>query len=297
MMRKIFCFVVGIVLLVSGFGKILDVTKFAFLIDSYGLGWAVSLAPVIVVVEVATGVLLIFCIQLRRVSLFAILLLTAFTIAYGYGYWMHGVENCGCFGVISRIKTPFLLVLLRNAVLIYFMIETFRQSTLEPILLKWKPTVILSIIVFVTFMSGLNYYPPVLSFTVDSEHKMIGKSITNVSIPVSEYISSDSSYIVFVFSYSCPHCWNSIENLKQYADLPEVDRIIGVTSSDTINSDLFQMQFNPQFTIYAMEPIVTESIVNAYPTTFYIRDGFIKHVVEGELPCAYYFKKMIENIL
>ena len=150
-LTTLFCIVVGGVFLVSGFGKILDVTSFAFLIDSYGLGWAVSLAPIIVIVEIATGLLLIFGIQLRRVSVITILILSGFTIAYGYGYWAHGVENCGCFGAMSRIKTPFWIVLLRNAFLVYFMVETYRRTIIEPVVIKWKPTVILFTIIVVAF--------------------------------------------------------------------------------------------------------------------------------------------------
>jgi len=292
-LSKIFSIIVGIVFLISGFGKILNVTDFAFLINSYGLGWAIHLAPIIVIVEITIGILLIFGIQLRWVSVFAILMLIVFTIAYGYGYWIHGIENCGCFGVIGRTKTPFWLVLLRNIFLIYFMFEIYRRTTIEPILIKWKPTVIIFAIVVASFISGLTYSPPVQILSSETKHNMIGKSISDFSAPLNELLSSDSSYVVFVFSYGCPHCWNSVENLKQYANLPEIDRVIGITSSDTTRSALFQMQFNPQFSIYAMPPTIMETLVKGFPTTFYIKNGYVKQVIEGELPCSYFFKESL----
>ena len=293
-MLRIFCLVVGIVFLVSGFGKIFDVTDFAILIDSYGLGWASNLAPLIVIAEIVTGLLLIFMVQLHRVSIFAILMLSLFTIAYGYGYWMNGVENCGCFGTISKIKTPFWFVFLRNSFLIYFMVETFRQTTFEPYLIKWKPTVIQFSILVVTFISGLTFYPSVPASPKEFENDLINKPISYFA-PMNEFLSSDSSYAIFVFSYSCSHCWNSIENLKQYEKLTEIDKVIGITSEDKTNSILFQNEFDPQFPIYIISTLFIESIVKGYPTTFYVKNGFIRNIFEGELPCSLNYKQIIES--
>ena len=295
-LSKGFSIVVGIVFLVSGIGKMIDVTDFVYLINSYGLGFVANIAPLIVVVEIATGILLVFGIHLRLVSLFTILMLTVFTIAYGYGYWIHGIEDCGCFGVISNAKTPFWLVFLRNAFLIYFMIETFRQTKIEPILMKWKSAVIFVTIIVAAFVSGFTFHPISISSPI-TEHKLMNKSIDSVSVELNELLSVDSSYLVFAFSYTCPHCWNSIENLKQYTNMSEIDRVIGITPEDTVNSAVFMEEFNPQFSIYAMQPTTMTTLINVYPTAFYIKNGYIRHVFEGELPCSYFFRKITENEL
>ena len=296
-LSKIFSIIVGIVFLISGIGKVIDVTSFAYLINAYGFGWASNLAPLIVITEIAIGILLIFGIQLRLVSLFSICILVAFTIIYGYGYWIHGIENCGCFGAISAAKTPFWIVLLRNAFLIYFMVETCRRTTFESIVIKWKPTVIIIAILVATFVSGLTYYPIRISSLSNTEHKLVDKPISEVSTQLNELLSSDSSYLVFAFTYACPHCWNSIENLKQYENLSEIDRVIGITLTDTVSSNLFQEQFKPHFSIYAMPAAVMETFVNIYPTAFYIKDGYIRHIIAGELPCSYFFREIIQNEL
>ena len=296
-LSKIFSVVVGIVFLFSGIGKMIDVTGFAFLINSYGLGWAVNLAPLIVIIEIATGILLIFGIQLRIVSLFTILILVTFTIAYGYGYWVHGIEDCGCFGAISKAKTPFWIVLMRNIFLIYLMVETCRRTTFELVVIKWKPSVIVIVIFVSTFISGLTFYPIRISSPSNTEHKLTDKPISAVSAQLNELLSSDSSYLVFAFTYTCPHCWNSIENLKQYENLSEIDRVIGITLTDTTNSNLFREQFNPHFSIYAMPSAIMDTLVNAYPTIFYVKEGYIRQVIVGELPCSYFFRKIIQSKL
>lgn len=291
---KLFHLITGIVFLLSGIGKITDVTAFAFLIDAYGLSWAVGFAPLIVVGEIAVGVLLILGIQLRRVSLVVVLMLIAFTIAYGYGYWMHGVENCGCFGVMSRGKTPFWSVFLRNTFLIYFMVETYRRAppfepvSLSSLTLEWKRMVAIFVTIAAAFLSGLTYCPQLMPMK-STEHKMIGKSISEVAPSMNEFLSSDSSYVAFVFSYTCPHCWNSIENLKQYANF----KVIGITTADTTNRALFYEQFNPQFPIRTMPSTAIESFIEGFPTTFYIKNGCIRQVIEGELPCLYFFKESL----
>ena len=294
-LSKLFCIITGIVFLVSGFSKIFDVSGFAYLIDSYGLGWASRLAPAIVVVEIFTGLLLILGVQIRYVSLSAFLMLIIFTIAYGYGNFVHGIEDCGCFGSVEMFKTPFWVVFIRNAFLMYFMVETFRQSTFEPVSLRWKPAAVCITTVVATFIAGLTYYPRSKPMPY-AEHVMTGKSISDFPDTLNEFLSSDSTYLIYVFSYSCPYCWNSIENLKHYENLQIIDRLVAITPEDTTNSALFYKQFNPQFPIHALPTTIVESMVTGYPTTFYIKNDSVRHTIEGELPCSYFFQKEIENL-
>ena len=294
-LTKIFSIVTGIVFLVSGFSKIFNTTGFADLIDSYGLEWTSGLSPAIVVVEIVVGLLLVLGVHLRRVSVFAIFLLTTFTIAYGYGHFAHGVENCGCFGSVDKIKMPFWVVFVRNAFLIYFMVETFRKTIIEPVSVKWKPIVVCLTTFFAAFIAGFTYHPRPKSFA-STEHVMINKSISDFPELLNEFFSSDSSYLVYVFSYSCPHCWNSIENLKQYENLPIIDRLVGITPEDTTNSALFRKYFNPQFSIRELPTTIVESLVAGYPTSFYIKNDSVRHIIEGELPHSYFFQKNIEYL-
>jgi len=289
--------VVGAVFLFSGISKMLNVTEFAFLIQSYGLWWAANFAPLIVIIEIATGILLVLGIQPRKISLFAILMLVGFTIIYGYGHFTHGVENCGCFGAAGD-KTPFWLVLLRNVFLILFMVVVFKQTNIDPVLIKWKPTVVIFIIVVSSFVSGMTFYPLPMSSSVNESHSknnIIGKVVSEVSEPLSKLLTADSSYFVFMFSYNCPYCWNSIENLKQYTNLPKIDKIIAITTTDTANSALFKEQFKPQFPIYALSSGDTETLVKGHPTSLFIENGYIRQVFEGELPCSHFMKQMIEK--
>lgn len=104
----------------------------------------------------------------------------------------------------------------------------------------------------------------------------------------------DSTYLVFAFSYSCPHCLNSIANINEYEKLKVVDKVIGITRKK-INHDDFNQWFNPKFTIIE---IATEKkmIAKELPTSYYIRNDSIIQIYQGEMPCAFLFDKVIEGI-
>ena len=53
----------------------------------------------------------------------------------------------------------------------------------------------------------------------------------------------------------------------------------------------------PHFSIYAMPSAIMDTLVNAYPTIFYVKEGYIRQVIVGELPCSYFFRKIIQSKL
>ncbi|MDL2254846.1 T9SS type A sorting domain-containing protein, partial [Bacteroidales bacterium OttesenSCG-928-J16] len=102
----------------------------------------------------------------------------------------------------------------------------------------------------------------------------------NVNIKVensvfSEFLtlSKDSTYLIFTFSYGCPHCYNSIENLKQYERLGVVDRVLALSfTADSATIMKFNEIFNPNFQIKNYPPAQLFQLTNQFPTSYYIKD-------------------------
>lgn len=91
---------IGLVFLIAGISKLLDIDSFAVLIDSYGLtpnAWSKPIAVLLPGLEVIAAVGLFFN---KKWALHSIGLLTLLFIAilsYGIGMGLH--VDCGCFGV------------------------------------------------------------------------------------------------------------------------------------------------------------------------------------------------------
>jgi hypothetical protein len=101
--------------------------------------------------------------------------------------------------------------------------------------------------------------------------------------------------MVFAFTYNCPHCLNSIENLKQYESVGIVDKVIGLVLEDSIAEQAFRENFKPTFLVKNYHPKTLFLLTNSFPQTYYIRNDSIVMKFLGELPCAYVFAKEFQK--
>ena len=290
---KAFSILSGCIFLVSGIGKSLATADFAELILLYEFGNFGFVSPLIAVAEIVLGLFLIFSIYPKQTSFVAILFLLLVSVIYVYGYFRHDISDCSCFGKISALnKTSPVQIIVRNFLIAIMLGAVCKYSEMRKLsFAKWKSVVIACAVGLSAFFAGHSYLPPYI--TLPPIEKMFeNKHISET--PLSNLIetSQDSTYLVFVFSYSCFHCLNSIENLKQYENTI-VDRVIGISMQDSVNEIVFRENFNVDFLIKNFDDETVFSLVQGFPTSFYIRNDSIKKELVGELPFAYYFKKLL----
>jgi len=101
--------------------------------------------------------------------------------------------------------------------------------------------------------------------------------------------SKDSTYLAFAFTYTCPHCLNSIANLKEYEQLGVVDKVIGLAVGDSVINKEFADIFNPNFPIRNHSKEELRQLTKTFPKAYYIRNDSVIMEVSGVLPCAYLF--------
>ena len=85
--------IVGLFLIISGAGKVIDTAAFSNMIYQYGLGYFMLLSPVIVIIEISLGVFLVLLINPKRYSFFSFILLMIFTLAFAYAHFKNGVKR------------------------------------------------------------------------------------------------------------------------------------------------------------------------------------------------------------
>ena len=290
---KIYSFIIGIFFIISGVGKVIDTSAFSELIYQYGFGYLTILSPLIVVIEILLGIFLILQINPKKSSFFSLVLLVLFTISFAYAYFKNGVHDCGCFGTLNETNLPPIYSFLRNIILMFMAIIVWLKypgSDYE--FTKLKKTKTLFVLIVAVFISGFTFkIPPMFLKPASKKHKLQNLHVKNTEISKYLKTSKDSTYLVFCFSYTCPHCWNSIENLKQFIKTKAADRVVCLATGESDDKKVFFNNFNPEFLIHDLQMAEISKMATGFPTSFYIKNDTIKTIIQGVLPSPFTFKK------
>jgi len=285
---EIYSLIAGLVFLVSGIAKAIDISVFSNVITQYGFGNLKFIAALIVFAEVLLGLMLVFQVWQKWSAFAGALLVVGFTLIYAYGIVFKSVEDCGCFGKIAALNTSPVFTFVRNAVLLYLLAAVWRKGENKQNLNKWIALMALIFLCIVAFMSGYTYPKA----NKQSEPKKIGQAIENTILNEFVTTSKDSTYLVFVFTYSCPHCLNSIANLKEYESAGVVDKVIALALGDSITGNKFTEIFKPNFPItHHAEELLR--LTDEFPTAYYVRNDSVIMELSGGLPCALVFKSSL----
>lgn len=303
-------FLFGVFYLFSGVVKIIDIDNFLFLIRFYKIKPLIYLAPAVPIVEIIVGLMLVFRIRLKEVVFFSVIMLLGFTLIFSYGYFFMDIDDCGCFGGVDFLKMSPVLFFIRNGILVLLNLHIYNSLTKEkkPIKLYQLITILAVAIVFALITgirSDLNKYVQKTAYTrstIDEYHNgFIGKNINETIL--SEYINTDkdSTYIVFVFSYNCPHCMFSSIYLNKYEKNNVADKVIGISNGTRKEKKFFTNNIKPQFEINDIKAIDIHQITGFYPLSFYVKNDTIRFKVKGALPTydkfyEKYFNSQLDTI-
>ena len=285
----------GIVFLTSGIGKSIAAYEFSQILEQYGFEVFRFLVPFIIVFEVVTGLLLFLLIRLKQTSLLALCFVVVASFAYLYGYFFLNIIDCGCFGQFSFLNMSPIFTLVRNIVLTGILLYIFVKSNrLRKSADKNEILIILCVLCTVCFITG---------YTFEEEKNIttqyIIKEIEIKNSVLSEFLttSKDSTYFVFVFSYSCPHCYNSIENLKQYERLGVSDRTLALSfAADSATMKRFADTFYPNFPIKNCQPAQLFRLTNSFPVSYYVKNNTIQMEIRGILPSGYFLQQQLSKM-
>lgn len=280
---------VGLVFIISGLTKAYDTYYFELIINSYGFESLYYFAPLIIFAELILGLMLIFNIYLKYTSAISIGLIVVFTIIYSYGLIFINIKECGCFGNISIIDSSPYVVYIRNLGLFILLLYLYFHADKSRNNLSF---IIIIASVCLLYAGG---------FISGKSFKKIRNKNSNIesfepipldSHPLSELISvsSDSTYLVSLLSYSCQHCLNSIGNLEQYKEHNIVDNVICAFIEDSIGSHDFFQFFNPSFTIKEFPKSKVSHITEQLPMAYFIKHDTIIGSISGEIPSAYFIR-------
>jgi len=156
---------------------------------------------------------------------------------------------------------------------------------------KWKRLMTFYVVGIAAFIAGITFKIPAFLNQTVSPPKFSYQDQNINNTPFAKYIktSPDSTYLVFCFSYTCPHCLNSIENMRRYKGTV-VDRIVTLAAGPDSSRFSFIQNFKPEFDIKNLPADEMQKLTNLFPAAFYVKHDSIKAVIEGELPSYVVFK-------
>lgn len=286
----VFPYIVGVLFLISGLSKIVNVFSFQNLIGQYGFPSLHFLAPFIVLAEILLGCTLLLHIKTRLSGLLSLIMLITFTAAYTYGNIFHGITDCGCFGNFIKTESP-VVVYIRNILLIvvslYLILTTSPENYSE--VPSWKKSILLTVLLPSIFIVGMTSR---IIPNKKYEHPFKNKPL-NTTLLKNYVIHPKAKELVFFMSYSCNHCINSIENFKAYSENNIVDTTLCyvLVNNENPKTDSLRNVFRSHYpNLHFTETIQAIDFISAFPTAFYIKNDTIKEVIIGELPSPFVFK-------
>lgn len=285
----IITFIIGIIFIISGFSKALDFKYFVSIINNYCNFYPEIIANCIIILEIVLGIMILFRIALKYTSLICFIVVSLFTLIYTYGWVFLGIHDCGCFGKIQFINSSPAFFYVRNIILLlvlFFIYKTIDRNidrTLHLSISYYIATIITTCVATFLCWNSSN-----TSFNKNM-------SISNEKIPIKNHIlnnyikvSSDSSYLISVFSYDCPHCINSFGNLSQYNNHDYIDKVIGLCQNNMDAKEKFVKFFKPSFEIKDLPEKDFYEISEIYPISFFVKNDSITKIIVGEIPSAFF---------
>ena len=92
---------------------------------------------------------------------------------------------------------------------------------------------------------------------------------------------ADSSYIVYLFSFTCPHCQNSFANVEQFQQLHVVDKVIGIAVENQDAQERFYRIYQPEIEIITISKDYMSTITSRLPIGLFIKDNSIQKTEVG----------------
>lgn len=288
--------ILGLVFLASGVAKLLDVRTFVDTVAAYGVPRKLAYGAVFIPpLEILLGLGLCLLLYTRRLTLVALGTLLLFTLGFAYANLAQGVDDCGCFGTLPFLRTSPLVSFIRNILMMA-----------AAVYLWWRPVastrnnyrawqwVLISMVGAVAFVAaGMSAMRPFYVSGSPSEHPFLHRQISDTPLASLIETSPDSTYLVFVYSPTCPHCWDAVENVKAYQRTNVADRVIGLTVGTDSTVVAFKTRFKLNFETYLTDVEHLGQLTDRLPTTFFIQRDTVAYISKRTIPSPFTFQAML----
>ena len=268
--------------LLSAFAKAWDAEAFADMLLLYGQPWFSIGAPLVIGVEAVLGTALLLRVQPRYSALAADIFLISVSVVFAYGVVAKGIHDCGCFGALSRYYTssPW-MTFVRNAVFGLISIPALMEQPKSETYVWQKLTLGVGVAAIASFICGLamrdSFELPKQSLVENEEDRAQTMEKLKAVYP----FDADSSYVVYLFSFSCAYCQNSFANVQQYQQFHAVDKVVGIAVEDEEAKERFYRIYQPRIEIRTIPQKEMMNLTNVLPIGLLIMGDSIRNAESG----------------
>jgi hypothetical protein len=273
--------ILGLMFLFSAFAKAWDAEAFANMLLLYGPQWFSIGAPIIIMLEAVLGMALVMRVKTRWSAIAADCFLVVVSAIFAYGVLAKGIQDCGCFGVFSKMFTgkPW-VTFVRNALFVAISIPAILDSNRKVRYVYPKVCLTIVVAAMACFVCGLSmrksYKLPKISQVRSNNRSKVMEKLNEIYS-----FNSDSTYVVYLFSFTCPHCQNSFANVQQFQQFNVADKVIGIAVEDQEAQERFYRIYKPEIDIITIPKEQMELITNQLPIGMSIRENSIKKAEVG----------------
>ncbi len=272
----------------SGYNKMMDTAAFLATVDRFDLpSFMESLALFIPTFEMALGAALVLQVMTKRLGMVAVGTLVVLTSMYLYGWLVKGVEDCGCFGAVSFLDSSPLIVIVRNIILLVIAGAVWRLDYKEGKTQPWAWMLVGVVAVGAGLMSGKTSVVTAPGSSAGVEQNInpgdrfdfSGQKVADT--PLAPFLTADPTkkYLVFVFSLTCPHCWDALENVKAYQESGIVDEIVGITFGSEPELAQFRTVFRADFPITLYPTSEVTKLTSSVPRLFFVQNEWVRYTM------------------
>ncbi|UCD86602.1 MAG: hypothetical protein JSV01_02150 [Desulfobacterales bacterium] len=278
--------VVGIVLLVAGILKALDMELFIRQMKDYGIiserVFLVISAWGLIVLECGLGVGLLVLYRPRILLPLTALLIAIFTGATGWAWFTGATENCGCYGAWLK-HTPGQAVV-ENLILLAATAIAWTGyqhiKTLQTRAKAWAVTIACVIGLALPVVSG---FPTSAINRAQSNRPLIGPIEVH---GVGDVDLSRGLYLIVLMGTDCFHCQEAIPDLNILCDAPDLPPLIALCTSEEADCIEFVEEFQPIFPIgHISEDLFWRLLADGdMPRIILLRDRRVQQVWDQTVP-------------
>lgn len=273
----------GGIFLFSAFAKAWNGNEFADIVLEYGPSWLSIFAPIVISTETIIGTMLLVRLHLKQTFTALIIFTASVSAVYLYGVLFRQVTDCGCFGRFEVLNTNPWFTFGRNIVFIGIALLGIHTTQIQRTNLFWRYPIVLLFSSLATFLCGISmsktFQLPPHTTTSNILHRHIEETI----LPQYLLLSNDSTYIVYLFSFSCAHCQNSFANVEQYQSLALADQVYGLAIEDAESRARFERIYRPTIPIYTISKSEMNRLTHEIPVLLLIRNGSIENMEVGSV--------------
>jgi uncharacterized membrane protein YphA (DoxX/SURF4 family) len=312
----------ALVFLASAAAKLYEPFGFRVQLAHYGIPKASPLISVLVLavplIELILAGLLISGLTFRKATLvFTAGMLVAFSVAIGWGWAFHGLEDCGCFG--DFLKLPPGLSLLRNGLLIALAGVSYVARSAGAIPGVWDEVRFIArhpspliIALLLTLGAGGGAFalrsrqtavetPPAglaISHGPDDPDEHRPFAAFRFQTSEGSVDLGQGSYLVALLSMSCDHCADAVPELNDLPRFfPGFPQIVALCLGDESSRADFEDRTQPDFPLFLLEPLAFFDLIGQSPPRFVlIEDGRIIRFWDADLPSDEAWLEVLESL-